>query len=247
MARRRLAHLERSGSPVLAPVHSDARTISGVTENSARPWSVPGSFPPGEITVSIATAGRDWPHRYTSRCLHGQTSRFAMGAFVLLQPRQFELRPLDVSSSDSPAAGLFAVRFLFDGSRNWQTRFPTYVPSSAVDEFKAGNVVEVHLETLNDRGAAQRALPGAPQYAVLSMVLADGTGLDCVPPELFRARRRILLSAAALAVGGLALLAQAPVLAGLLFGLATHSLRTALAIPLKARFSTRATRLRPRR
>lgn len=167
-----------------------------------------------------------------------------MGSFIFLQPRKFELRPLKVESPDSPSARLFAVRFLFDGSDNWQTRFPTHVEPAVVAEFNAGNVVEVHLETLDYKGAAQQALPGAPEYSVLSAVLADGTGLDCVPAELLWSRRRQLLYAAVFACGGLALLAHMPAIAGLLLGLATQPLRTAFAIPTKARFSTRATRFK---
>ena len=139
---------------------------------------------------------------------------------------------------------LFAVRFLFGGSDNWQTRFPTYVAPSVVAEFNAGRVVEVHLETLDYRGTAQQALPGAPEYVVLAALLADGTGLDCIPVELVRARRRQLVYAAALAMVGLAFATQAPILAGLLLGLAAQPLRTAFAVPAKARFSTRATQFK---
>jgi len=139
---------------------------------------------------------------------------------------------------------LYAVRFLFDGSDNWQTRFPTHVPQEVLAEFEAGNVVEVHLEILDDRGPAQRSLRGSPSYVILAVVLADGTGMDCVPTELLKARRGYLLRALAAAALGLALVNWAPVLGGLVLGLAAQPLRTALGVPTKAQFSTRATSVR---
>lgn len=164
-----------------------------------------------------------------------------MSSSFLIQPRQFELRPLRVSPPGSPSECLYAVRFLFEGSDNWQTRFPTHVPPEVVTEFEAGNVVEVHLESLDDQGPAQRSLRGSPNYVILAAVLSDGTGLDCVPRELLKTRRGYLLRALAAVALGLVLVKSAPVLGGLVLGLATQPLRTALGVPTKARFSTRAT------
>lgn len=165
-----------------------------------------------------------------------------MASFVLLQPLQFELQPLKVSPPASPRSGLFALRFLFDGSVNWQTRFPTYASPSAVNAFRRGAVVEAHLETLDYKGAAQKSLKGAPEFVVMGLVLADGTRVDCVPRELVLARMRHLLCGVAVAAVGLAIAGRAPVLAGLILGLSTHSLRTALGIPVNPRLSTPALR-----
>lgn len=168
-----------------------------------------------------------------------------MSSSILLQPRQFELRPVNSSLPDSPRAGLFAVRFLFEGSTNWQTRFPTYVSPEAQAAFESGRVVEVHLETLDHHGVAQKALKGWPEFVVMGVVLDDGTGVDCVPTELVRAKVRHFVGAAALAGCAVAAMSYVPIVAGLVLGLATQPLRTAIAISVKARFSARATRRAP--
>lgn len=168
-----------------------------------------------------------------------------MSTSVLIQPSQFELRPLKVTSPESPAAGLYAVRFLYPESQNWQTRFPTFVLPAVAEAFKAGRVAEVHLVTLDQGSPAQRALPGSPDYVVLSVVLTDGTGVGCVPDELYRCRRRLLLCAILLATCAAILWPVAPGPAGLLLGLSTQPLRSAFRVPTKALFSIGATHFRP--
>lgn len=158
---------------------------------------------------------------------------------TLIQPAQFELRPVNATPPDTSSSRLFALRFLFQNSENWQTRFPTFVSASVVPEFQAKRVVEVHLEALPQNGAAQQSLPGSPDYVVLSVLLADGTRRDCVPPELKRARNQYLWRAAYMAIAGSAALTFMPSLGGLLIGLATHPLRTALGIPIKPSHSVR--------
>jgi len=165
-----------------------------------------------------------------------------MSSRILLQPIQFEVKPLSGSGLRDEPQSTYSLRFLFSEGGVWQSRFPTHIPPEFVAEFEAGRVVEAHLETLDLNGIPQQSLHGSPDYAVLGILLSDGTKLLGIPKTWVRARRRriglalVTAAAGAMLVGATGFL---PALGGLLLGLSLQPLRTALGIPVKAAFSVR--------
>ncbi len=164
-----------------------------------------------------------------------------MSSRILLQPDRFDLRPLAPSPRPEDANLNYSLGFIFEQYGQWQVRFPTYVPREFVALFDEGRVVEAHVETLDHNGTAQRLLPDGPQYAVLGVVLVDGTAFSAIPEAFTAARRRkVALSLGMMGAAAVLLAAGSfPVVAGALLGLAVQPLRTASEIPAKAVFSTR--------
>jgi hypothetical protein len=120
---------------------------------------------------------------------------------------------------------------LFCADGNWQYRDLVHVPSQLHHLFDKGEVVGLHLETLGTNSVSSRLLDESPSFAVLGVELADGRRVCAVPPVFGRARMTRLLGAAGFMAVGIAIaLTPAAWVGGLVVGLATHLVRTALAI-----------------
>jgi hypothetical protein len=73
-----------------------------------------------------------------------------------------------------------------------------YVPPTLREQLQSGAVRSFHLETLECNSKAMRALPNAPNYAVIGVQASDGRLFSEIPVEWRRLRRNLLLLGTAL-------------------------------------------------
>lgn len=107
-----------------------------------------------------------------------------------------------------------------------------YIVPEVQELIRQGQVKGFELETLWLNSPAFASLRGDATCVILSVRLADGTLRHCVPPEFIAARRRLLARAAMwFAVGTACAATPWPWFGGLVAGLATHMLRSALQVP----------------
>ena len=96
------------------------------------------------------------------------------------------LRGKSVSASSS-ISHLYAVRISSALNAGY------HVPPILKVQFQNGPVRGIHLETLECNSKAMRALPNAPNYAVLGVEASDGRLFTDIPVEWRRLRRNLLL------------------------------------------------------
>jgi hypothetical protein len=111
-----------------------------------------------------------------------------------------------------------------------------YVPPALKVQFQNGPVRAIHLETLECNSKAMRALPNAPNYAVLGVEASDGRLFIEIPAEWRRLRRNLLLLGSALLLTSVAVLVRDAgvglnFLAVGLFGLGTTKIEASTAVP----------------
>jgi hypothetical protein len=149
--------------------------------------------------------------------------------------RPCQVKTLPVTFSPSrPATDLFNVLLDYGERDGWQRFSLVHIPQNIQGAFEQGVVQGLHLQALETNGIASRSLPGQPCYAVLGVELADGSLVPCIPAA-FRGTlwRQLGLAGTLCLTGGL--LAATPIawVGGLLAGLGTHFVRTAMSVPRK--------------
>lgn len=134
---------------------------------------------------------------------------------------------------DSP--GLFNIRVLHREGSSWQHFHRVHIPSTVQSLFQGGQVRAFDLEFLPRNSVASKALAGPPKYAVLGVELSSGERISCIPAVFVTKFRSRLLGAALLTTVGVGLaLTSFAWLGGLLVGMSTHLVRTALSFPRRA-------------
>jgi hypothetical protein len=150
---------------------------------------------------------------------------------------RLEMYPM--SSSRAPLPGQFHLRLQYRPGRDAHNLLGVHVPAELESALASGEVVGLHIETLEVNSAASRLLPRAPSYLVLGLRCRNGEELRHVPAVLKNTRRRWSIAAIVSCVAGASLFIVLPsyAWAGALLLLAgTHLLRTARAIPIRPFF-----------
>lgn len=129
----------------------------------------------------------------------------------------------------------FNLRMQYRLGGDYQLFIGVHVPEELQPALLNGDVIGLHLDTLEVNSIASRLLPGGPSYVVLGVRCRNGEYIEQVPPAFKAARlkRHILGAAACLLGSGFLAAAVYPLVGGLALVLGTHALRTAREIPIR--------------
>jgi len=150
---------------------------------------------------------------------------------IYCRPISVRIAPSKWSSGNN-YPDMFNVYLLYRPEGYTSTYCEVHIPKELQAAMNSGQVIGLHLETMEFQGVSSRELPGAPAYAIFQVSLADGTNIEVIPETLLGERQlRLVFGIAACLVGAFMVFSHYSWVGALALVLGTHALRTAKHIP----------------